>query len=71
MSEGDFVNTKKVASGGYSHLLLAPFGAAAAIEHRPDVPFWSGVAAGAGRRNIGCCILDAANRTMRISVMRF
>jgi hypothetical protein len=32
--------------GGYLHLLQAPFGAAAAIEHRPDVPFWSGVAAG-------------------------
>ena len=41
-----FVDAKKVASGGYFHLLQAPFGAATAIEHRPDVPFWSGVAAG-------------------------
>ena len=32
--------------GGYLHLLQAPFGAAAATEHRPDVPFWSGIAAG-------------------------
>ena len=32
--------------GGYLHLLQAPFGAAAAIEHHPDIPFWSGVAAG-------------------------
>ncbi len=49
MSEGDFVDAKKVASAGYSHLLQAPFGAAAAIKHRPDVPFWSGVAAGAAQ----------------------
>jgi hypothetical protein len=34
--------------GGYLHLLQAPFGAAAAIEHCLDVPFWSG--------NIGRCI---------------
>jgi hypothetical protein len=47
MMEGNFVDAKKVASGGYLHLLQAPFGAAAAIEHCPDVPFWSGVAAGA------------------------
>jgi len=32
--------------GGYLHLLQAPFGAAAATEHRLDVPFWSGIAAG-------------------------
>jgi hypothetical protein len=32
--------------GGYLHLLQAPLGAAAVIEHRPDVPFRSGVAAG-------------------------
>jgi len=49
MSEGDFVDVKKVASGGYLHLLQAPFDAAAAIEHRPDVPFWSGIAAGAAQ----------------------
>jgi hypothetical protein len=46
MSEDDFVDAKKGCMGGYLHLLQAPFGAAAAIEHRPDVPFWSGVAAG-------------------------
>jgi len=49
MSEGDFVNAKNVASGGYLHLLQAPFCTAAAIEHRPDVPFWSGVVAGAAQ----------------------
>jgi hypothetical protein len=46
MSEGNFVDAKKVALWGYLHLLQAPFGAAAAIEHHPDVPFRSGVAAG-------------------------
>ncbi len=46
---GDFVDAKKIASGGYLHLLQASFGAAAAIEHRPDVPFWSGVAASAAQ----------------------
>jgi len=46
VQESNFVNAKKVAWGGYLHLLQAPFGAAAAVEHRPDVPFWSGVAAG-------------------------
>jgi len=35
--------------GGYLHLLQTPFGAAVAIEHRPDVPFWSGVMAGAAQ----------------------
>ena len=29
------------------HLLQAPFGTAVAIEHCLDVPFWSGVTAGA------------------------
>jgi len=47
MSEGDFVDTKKDASEGYLHLLQAPFGATATIEHRPDVPVPSGIAAGA------------------------
>ncbi len=49
MSEGDFVDAKRVALGGYLHLLQAPFGATAAIEHCPDLPFWSGVAAGAAQ----------------------
>ena len=44
--------------GGYLHLLQAPLGAAAAIEHRPDVPFRSGVAAGAAQVQIGRCICD-------------
>jgi len=34
---------------GLFALLQAPFGAAAAIEHRPDVPFWSGIAADAAQ----------------------
>jgi hypothetical protein len=35
--------------GGYLHILQAPLGATTAIEHRPDVdvPFRSGIAAGA------------------------
>jgi hypothetical protein len=44
MSEDYFVDAKVVASGGYLHLLQAPFGAAAAIEHCPNVPLWSDVA---------------------------
>ena len=56
MSEGDFVDTKKVASGSYLYLLRAPFSAAAAIEHRPDVPIWSGVVTGAAQANIDHCI---------------
>jgi len=47
MSEGDFVDEKKVASGGYLHLLQAPFSTAVALEHRPDVPIRFGVVAGA------------------------
>jgi hypothetical protein len=47
MSKGNIVDAKKVALGGYLHLLQAPFGAAAAIKHCPHVPFWSGVMAGA------------------------
>ena len=46
MSKGYFVDAKVVASGGYLHLLQSPFGAAAAIEHCPNIPFWSGVAVG-------------------------
>jgi hypothetical protein len=49
MFEGYFVDAEKVASGGYLHLLQAPFGATAAVEHHPDVPFQSGVAAGAAQ----------------------
>jgi hypothetical protein len=49
MFEGDFVDAKKVALGGYLHLRQAPFGAAAAIKHCPDVPFWSGIAVGAAQ----------------------
>jgi len=45
MSEGYFVDTKKVASGGYLHLRQAPFGTAVAIEHHPNVLTWSGAAA--------------------------
>ncbi len=44
--------------GGYLHLLQAPLGAAVAIEHRPDVPFRSGVAEGAAQVQIGRCIRD-------------
>jgi hypothetical protein len=58
MSEGNFVDAKKVALGGYLHHLKATFGATAAIEHRPDVPFWSGVWKVRHRRNIGCCVCD-------------
>jgi hypothetical protein len=49
MFKGYFVDAEKVASGGYLHLLQAPFGATAAVEHHPDVPFQSGVAAGAAQ----------------------
>ena len=49
MSKGYFVGAKKVASGGFLHLLQAPFGAAAAVEHCPNVLFQSGIAAGAVR----------------------
>ena len=34
---------RRLHRGGYLHLLQAPFGAAAAIEHRPNVMFQSGV----------------------------
>jgi len=47
MFAGNFVQAKTVAWGGCLHLPQAPFGTAAAIEHRPDIQFWSGVAAGA------------------------
>ena len=67
MSEGYFVDAKKVASGGYLHLLKAPFGAAAAIEHRPDVSFWSGIAADVTQVHIA--FATVARRTMRISAM--
>ena len=56
MFKGYFVDAEKVASGGYLHLLQAPFGAAAAIEHCPDVPFWSGVAAGPAQVQSWSCI---------------
>jgi hypothetical protein len=70
MSEGDFVDAKKVASKGYLHLLQAPFGAIAAIEYRPDVPFWSGVVAGVAQAQIlVAAFATAARRTMRISAM--
>jgi hypothetical protein len=46
MSDGYVVDAKKVASGGYFHLLRAPFGTAAAKEHRLNAPFLSGIAAG-------------------------
>jgi len=49
MSKGDFVDAKKVASGGYLQVLQAPFSVAAAIKHCPDVPFWSGVTVGAAQ----------------------
>ena len=45
MSKGYFVGAKKVASGGFLHLLQAPFGAAAAVEPCPNVLFQFGVAA--------------------------
>ena len=71
MSKGDFVDAKKVALGGYLHLLQAPFGADAAIEHRPDVPFWSGVAGGCGAGAILVAAFGtAARKTTRISAMR-
>ncbi len=44
-----FVGANKVASGGFLHLLQAPFGAATAVEHCPNILFQSGVAAGAVR----------------------
>jgi len=49
MTEGNFVDAKKVALGGSLHLLQAPLGTATAIEHPPDVPVWSGIAAGAAQ----------------------
>jgi hypothetical protein len=68
MLEGYFVDTEKVASGGYLYLLQAPFGAAATIEHCLNVPFWSGVVAGAAQaqywslhlrqRQGGRCVFD-------------
>ena len=70
MSRGDFVDRKKVASKGYLYLLQAPFGATAAIEYRPDVPFRSGVAAGVAQAQIlVAAFATAARRTMRISAM--
>ena len=53
MSEGDFVDAKKVAWGA---ICTSSKGAAAAIEHRPDVPFWSGVAAGPAQVQSWSCI---------------
>ena len=38
MLKGYFVDAKVVASGGYLHLLQAPFGAVAAVENYPNVP---------------------------------
>jgi hypothetical protein len=44
MYEGDFVDVKKVASGGYFHLLQAPFGAVRQKKitqmHRFDLASW-------------------------------
>jgi hypothetical protein len=70
-----FCRREEGCIGGLFALLQAPFGAAAAIEHCPDVPFWSGVAAGAaqvqywslhlrprqgGRRESARCVNDAS-----------
>ena len=50
---------------------MQPFGAVAAIEHRLNVPFWSGIAAGAAQaqywllrlwqRHGGQCVISAAH----------
>jgi hypothetical protein len=48
MSEGDFVNAKKVAWGAIC-TSSKPHSAPPrqqATEHSPDVPFWSGISAG-------------------------
>ena len=36
MSDSYFVDAKKVALGGYFHLLQSPFGAAVTKEHSPN-----------------------------------
>jgi hypothetical protein len=45
----NFVDAKKVASRCYLHLLQALFSTPVAIEHRPDIPIWSGIVAGAAQ----------------------
>jgi len=45
MSEGDFVDAKKVAWGAIC-TTSKHHSASAATEHCPGVPFWSGVVAG-------------------------
>ncbi len=61
MSEGDFVNAKKVASGGYLHLLQA---------HCPGhtVSFWRCGGCGAGTILVAA-YATATRRTMRIRAM--
>jgi hypothetical protein len=65
MSEGYFVDAKKVALGGYLHLLQAPFRAAVAIEHCLNVPFlvWHRGGCGAGTILVNAFTV-AARRTM-------
>ena len=53
MFEGNFVKAKTVASGGYLHLLQAPFGAAR--TYPVGLALWRVQC----RRNIGRCIQDS------------
>ncbi len=63
MSEGYFVDVKKVALGGHLHLLQGPFGAVTTIEHCSNVSFWSGIAAGVAHAQYAA-FTAAARRTM-------
>ena len=63
MSDSYFVNPKKVASGGYFHLLRAPLGTTAAKEHHSNAPFLSGVAAGAEQApHVGRCLCGGGGK---------
>ena len=74
MSNGYFVDAKKVASGGYFHLLQSPFSAAAAKEHCPNAPFLPDVTTGVVQAQLVTAFTAtataAAKRTMKIRVMR-
>jgi hypothetical protein len=56
MSDGYVVDAKKVASGGYFHLLRAPFGTAVAKEHRLNARFCLASWRVRSRRHIGRCL---------------
>jgi hypothetical protein len=66
-----FLTRRWLQRGAICTSSQAPFGAAAAIEHCPDVPFRSGVTAGAAQVQYSSLhFATTARRTMRISTMR-